>query len=156
MNYLKLMKLLYLADRRALIRWGRPIFYDSYVSMDYGLVLSETLDILRGIFPAELWNKAISRPSSYEVALQDDSGTGKISKAEEKLIAEIFSEFGHLNEWQLVEYTHDLPEYQDSKGSSISIEYEKVLKAGGKSQDDINSIIEEINVIELMDETMNS
>ena len=36
LNHMKLMKLLYLADRRALIQWGRPITFDWYVSMPHG------------------------------------------------------------------------------------------------------------------------
>ena len=30
MNYMKLIKLLYIADREALLRWGRPITTDAY------------------------------------------------------------------------------------------------------------------------------
>ena len=44
MSYMKLIKLLYLADREALSRWGRPITTDKYVSMDKGPVLSRVLD----------------------------------------------------------------------------------------------------------------
>ena len=44
MSHMKLIKLLYLADRRALVRWGRPITCDWYVSMPQGPVPSFTLD----------------------------------------------------------------------------------------------------------------
>jgi uncharacterized phage-associated protein len=47
MSYIKLMKLLYLADREALIRWGRPITTDRYVSMDNGPVLSRIYNLIR-------------------------------------------------------------------------------------------------------------
>jgi uncharacterized phage-associated protein len=46
MNYMKLIKLLYLADREALIRWGRPISTDRYVSMKHGPVLSNVLNLI--------------------------------------------------------------------------------------------------------------
>ena len=36
MSYMKLIKLLYLADREALAQWGRSISIDTYVSMDKG------------------------------------------------------------------------------------------------------------------------
>jgi len=45
MSYMKLIKLMYLADREALLRWGRPISTDRYVSMDKGPVLSRVLDL---------------------------------------------------------------------------------------------------------------
>src|ERR1022692_1541243 len=43
MNYMLLIKLLYLLDRRALSLWGRPVTGDDYFSMKYGPVLSEVL-----------------------------------------------------------------------------------------------------------------
>ncbi len=33
MSYMKLIKLLYIVDRQALISWGRPITYDCYMSL---------------------------------------------------------------------------------------------------------------------------
>lgn len=41
---LKLMKLLYLAERRAIVEYGRPMVFDSYCSMPHGPVMSFTLD----------------------------------------------------------------------------------------------------------------
>ena len=43
MKYLKLLKLLYLADRESMKRNGHPISGDSYVSMDHGPVLSKSI-----------------------------------------------------------------------------------------------------------------
>lgn len=40
MSHMKLIKLLYLLDREAYVRWGRPVTYDTYVSMPHGPVLS--------------------------------------------------------------------------------------------------------------------
>src|SRR5712691_464729 len=48
MNYLKLIKLLYLADRESLKRHGHPISDDRYVSMDHGPVLSTTFNLIKG------------------------------------------------------------------------------------------------------------
>ena len=50
MSYLKLVKLLYLADREALLRWDRPITTDRYVSMDNGPVLSRVLNLINGSY----------------------------------------------------------------------------------------------------------
>ncbi len=46
MSYMKLLKLLYLAARGALLAHGRPITYDRYVSMDHGPVLSQTYNLI--------------------------------------------------------------------------------------------------------------
>jgi uncharacterized phage-associated protein len=39
MSCLKLIKLLYFVDREALLRWGRPVTTDRYISMDDGPVV---------------------------------------------------------------------------------------------------------------------
>jgi uncharacterized phage-associated protein len=46
MSYMKLIKLLYLAGREALARWGRPIPTDTYVATKHGPVLSQVLDLI--------------------------------------------------------------------------------------------------------------
>src|SRR2546426_8827697 len=77
MSYMKLIKLLYLADREALLRWGRPISTDRYVSMDRGPVLSRILDLATdGEDPGtpSIWASSIAAPSNYEVHLKDDAG----------------------------------------------------------------------------------
>ena len=68
MSYVKLIKLLYLADREALIRWGRPITTDRYVSLDIGPVVNRVYELIRGE-PAPnsmwIWRKFISAPENY-------------------------------------------------------------------------------------------
>ena len=49
-NILKLMKLLYLADRQALASFARSISGDRMVSMPHGPVLSQTLELANGEF----------------------------------------------------------------------------------------------------------
>ena len=70
MSYMKLIKLLYLADREALARWGRNITTDNYVSMPHGPVLSHVLDLITdqpNPFLAEtFWARHISEPERYE------------------------------------------------------------------------------------------
>ena len=47
MEYIKLIKLMYLVDRAALNERGWPISTDVYVSMAHGPVLSRTYDLIR-------------------------------------------------------------------------------------------------------------
>lgn len=44
----QMVKLLYLADREHLRRFGRPISFDKYVAMQFGPVASAAYDLLRG------------------------------------------------------------------------------------------------------------
>src|ERR1035438_6543738 len=82
-SYIKLIKLLYLADREALIRWGRPITTDCYVSMDVGPVVSRIYDLIRNEpspNSVKIWSKFISDPEDYEVRLLGDPGSGELSE----------------------------------------------------------------------------
>ena len=132
MSYMKLIKLLYLADREALGRWGRPITTDRYVSMDRGPVLSHSLDrINEGSAPNDpsFWAEHITHCGAYCVTLSKNPGNGKLSEAEDKLLDEIFAEFGKMTRWELVDHVHRLPEWKNPNGSAIPIEYRDILKA---------------------------
>lgn len=148
MNYMKLMKLLYLADREALLRWGRPITTDCYVSMDRGPVLSRALDLLtEGNEPGvdSQWLNHISPPSNYEVSLVKECDSEELSVAEEDLIREIYHQLGHMDQWQLVRYVHDYcGEWQNPDGSAIPITYSDILRAGNKDESEISAIKEEL------------
>ena len=65
----------------------------------------------------------------------------QLSPVEEDLIDQVFAEFGALTRWQLVEYTHTLPEWTDPHGSSVPIRLREVLSAQGISEDDADAIL---------------
>jgi len=147
MSYLKLIKLLYLADREALLRWGRPISTDRYVSMDRGPVLSRVLDLATdGDVPGapSIWAASISAPGNYEVELKADAGDDELSEAEIEILDAVFAQHGRKSRWDLVKLTHALPEWIDPRGGAIAIAYRDVLKAGGKSDLEIAAIEEEL------------
>ena len=97
-SYLKLIKLLYLADREALLRWGRNISTDRDVSMDRGPVLSRVLDLATdGEDPGtpSIWASNITEPGKNEVELRADAGDDdELSEAEIQLLDQIFAEHG--------------------------------------------------------------
>ena len=148
MSYMKLIKLLYLADREALLNWGWPITTDSYVSMKHGPVLSGVLNLINeGNVPSEdsAWSKFVSGPEGYDVhLLSDDVPSDELSRAEEGLLNSVFQRFGHMNRWTLVERLHELPEWKDPDGSALPIRYSDILKAGGKSEQDIAAVMSEL------------
>jgi uncharacterized phage-associated protein len=123
MNYMKLIKLLYLADREALIRWGWPISTDRYVSMKHGPVLSNVLDLINFGSLSEKtgsWSSLISNPSGYDVSLEreiSEEDFEELSVAERKLLEEIWGKYGGLDEWELVDLLHDVGEWQDPHGT---------------------------------------
>ena len=154
MNYMKLIKLLYLADREALIRWGRPISTDRYVSMKHGPVLSNVLDLINFGSLSEKagsWSSLISNPSGYDVSLEheiSEEDFEELSVAERKLLDEIWGQYGGLSEWRLVDLLHDVGEWQDPHGTSVPISYSEILRAGGRSEDFIAAVEGELSAVD--------
>ncbi len=156
MNYMKLIKLLYLVDRETLRQWGRPVSTDCYVSMDKGPVLGGVLDLINyGAGPNAKgpWCNLIAEPHSYQVSLlsNEDPPDGELSNAEERVIDDIDQRFGSKSPWELVELVHNLPEWIDPNGSARAISYGEILKAVGKSDDEIDQIESELRAANEVD-----
>jgi uncharacterized phage-associated protein len=153
MYYMMLIKLMYLVDRAALIKWGRPLTWDSYVSMPHGPVLSATLDLINeGPDEDSPWGALISPPVDYCVSLKGEPSTEELSEAEEELIGRIFERYGRLNRYKLRDMLHEvLPEWRDPKGSSLPIEYRDILRAGKKTDAEIAEIESEIESVAFVD-----
>jgi uncharacterized phage-associated protein len=159
MNYLALMKLLYLADREALLRFGRPITGDRMVAMKHGPVLSRVYDLIskkKQQAPESDWHKFIPRPAPYvyTVTFSGVPETTELSEAELALVDEIYARFRGWSEWRLVGYTHTLPEWSDPGRTSKPIPFEAVLRAGKKGEDEIEAIRREAAADEFMDRVL--
>ncbi|MDR3741714.1 MAG: Panacea domain-containing protein [Terracidiphilus sp.] len=155
MSYLKLIKLLYLADREALRRWGFSITNDRHVSMPHGPVVSNTYNLMIEDTEKPFWAHYISAPlGDYELELRGECPTDKLSRAEERLLTEIFSEFGQMNRWALRDYTHGLPEWRDPNGSSLPISVRDILEAQGVSVQDISDITDDLNQADKADQLL--
>lgn len=149
MHYLKLMKLMYLIDRTSLLRWGWSMTGDKYVSMDHGLVLSNTLNLItQERFGKSYWKDFISAPlGDYEVELREDPNDDELSQAEIELIEEIYKVWGYKNRWKLRDYTHDLPEYVEVHGTSVAVPYGSVMKGEKMSDEQVEEILTELHGI---------
>jgi hypothetical protein len=146
MHYLKLMKLMYLIDRESLLRWGWSMTGDKYVSMEHGLVLSNTLNLItQERFGRSYWKEFISAPlGDYEVQAVKDPNDDELSQAEIELINEVYGKFGHWNRWRLRDYTHDLPEYIETE-SSIPVAYASVMKGEKVPEEQVEEVLTELH-----------
>lgn len=155
MNYMKLIKLMYLADRKALLSHGRPITFDYYVSMKHGPVLSGVLDrINEGDPPSEesIWHRHIRRSARYAVEAKGECAVQSLSEAERTILDEVYADFGTIDRWKLVDRLHEsLREWKDPGGSSAPIGYRDILLAGGKSELDADVIEAELEELALAD-----
>lgn len=154
LNYMVLVKLLYLADREALKKFESPITGDRMSSLPYGPVLSRILNLIKGgpIDEGDSpWFETVSPPEGYDVKLIGNHGYENLSGAEEKILAEIFQKYGNKTWQEMSRITHDLPEWIDPDGGSIPIQGEQILLYGGRSVDDLRQIKNEMASLEQLD-----
>lgn len=145
MSYLRLLKLLYIADRESIKETGQPITGDQVVAMKHGPVLSGVYDLIKkGDTTAwPLWAEHF-RTLGYRLELVKDPGNGKLSKYEIGKLRELTKRYEDLNEWELVEITHEFPEWKqnDPGDSSKPIPLSHILAALGRSADE-EAIVQE-------------
>lgn len=129
LNYTKLLKLMYLIDRRMLLEWKEPAVGGRYVSMNNGPLQSRTYDLIRNpALGTGIWGGHIERAGRFNVRLKSAPGTGHFNKALRRVIDEVLAEHGGKSFGDLIEYCHDhCPEWQDPAGSSSEIAYEEIF-----------------------------
>lgn len=151
MNYMVLIKHLYLLDRGALLRWGRLVTDDDFFEMKLGPVLSQVHDLITEMPNPEenrFWTRFISEPSSHNVRLIGDPGSDELSEAEEALIDDIFATYGHYSPFDLVDLLHKiLPEIKGISKGREPIYIVDILRAENKSPEEIESISQEIESV---------
>lgn len=140
MNYMRLLKLLYLADRKSLASLERPITGDTPVSMDRGPVLSCVYDLIKTSTPGGPWGDTIQRVSRYDVALHNKPDLSPLSDAELEILRQAWDLCRAHDQFALSDMTHDFPEWEDPHGSSIPIPLEKILAAFGKDEQAIERV----------------
>ncbi len=153
---LKLMKLLYLAERLSLGRYGDTITGDSFVSMPHGPVLSMTLDHMNGNLPSVDggWASWVADRDSNAVALKDPSMVRTpeddllaLSDTDLECLGEVWNEFGHWDKFALRDYTHSggCPEWENPGTSSRPIPPSRLLKAVGCTPEQVEAITKRLH-----------
>ncbi len=137
-NKLKALKLIFLADRYHLRKYGRLVTDDCYVAMKYGPVPSTIMDIaeedeqlgkpLKGY--ASKYIRAIDRGRRVESIHPIDDSYFSDSDIEAFNFA--WDNFGHLDQWGISDFTHNYPEWQKHKDS---------LRSGSKVE---NIVLEDL------------
>lgn len=114
---LKLLKLVWLADKLHLRRYGRLILDDTYFAMNLWPVASWIKDICdrkEGF----LWTTAVSYLDEYistdndTISSANDVDSARMSETNIEVIDEIYTTFWHLSPNALVQITHKYPEWK--------------------------------------------
>lgn len=165
MPHLKLIKLIYLAEREAINRHGFTMTGDEFVAMKHGPVPTWTLDYVNGLEESgpDGWDSWISDKENHEVALRDRAGKSdaldELSRADEAVLDEIWRRFGAMGKYQIRDYTHDsrnCPEWIDPEGSSKPIPMQRIFEALGREPAEAAALAQRIDEQRQIDRVLSS
>jgi len=137
MDMLRLLKLLYLADRESIRLTGRAIAGAHAVTMDNGPLDAEVYELAQGKHQDRAeWDQFIDR-IHYCLEVKLDPGRGCLSDFEVELLQEVAKRYADLDTWALVEATHELEEWKLSHHprTSTPIAFESIIDAMGRGKD---------------------
>jgi uncharacterized phage-associated protein len=153
MNYTKLIKILYIADKECLKQAEYTITGDVYQSMYNGPVLSNIYDYVKGNKDENsqrYWDTFFSK-IRYDLKLVRDNNLEHdlLNKREKRILDIIMDEYELKNYQELIEITHNkdlFPEVRwDKVGySTSSIKIEDIFKSLGKTSEQIKEIEKEL------------
>ncbi len=153
LNILKLMKLMYLSERKSYEQFAEPMIGDRLVAMPRGPVLSMTYDCVNngGSMIEGGWDEWVSDRADHMVSLKKDidriEKLPMLSSDQINLIQQTWRDFGHLDQFQLVEYTHNpenCPEWTDPSGSSFDIPLSSLFKHLGFTEQKTESALADL------------
>jgi uncharacterized phage-associated protein len=125
MDKLKLIKMVFLADREHLVRYGRPIVGGKYVAMDLGLVSSDLKNYVENETDAEDLPFAIQ--GEYNLFAKQPTDENWLSESELKILDRIYEDNKYIDSVKLGLMTHKYKAWKNNeppKGSSRPVPYE--------------------------------
>jgi len=151
MERLRLVKLLYIAHRKMLKRFGRPLFEANVVAMKHGPLHSEVYQAIAtdGADEPE-WSDYFENEGPQIVRLKNDPGASLLSDAEVQTLNDAVEEMAGYNVWEVVDLTHRFNEWERNypnprENTSRPIPLEDILEAVGMgdSASDVESDLAE-------------
>ena len=132
---LKLIKLIYLAEREHLARHGRPMIYDELFGMKDGPICSSALNGINDSPTDTIWGSFISKQGNDVSPKMNFSRDhlDELSDAEISVLLKIWNSFGHMTASQIRNYAHrNCPEYVEVDKGRRPISYKTLLSAVGR------------------------
>ncbi|WP_165793736.1 Panacea domain-containing protein [Hyphococcus luteus] len=141
---LKLIKLIYLAERLYLERYGMLMNLDEFYSLPHGPIASSALNGINGEIDHPAWKQiAVSEDDDRTVKLAGEIDPDHLSKADVAVLEEVWNKFKHLTASEIRNYTHkNCPEYTELEQGRLPITVKDMLTAVGAA--DAQSLSDEI------------
>lgn len=142
----RLSMLLYLADREAWHRHGRPITWDAAVSTPEGPRLRRVSQLARPGFkaPPGPWADAVGPGEDGRWIVARDLQVEVLSPAQQHLLEDIERRFSASPDEVLASQLRSLPEWDATAGVATPISVATILRAGGLGDHDIREHLAEL------------
>jgi hypothetical protein len=166
LNYTKLVKLLYIADREAISRWNVSITGDRYAATANGPILINISNLIKNTHPNQAmqigWNTIFDYQGYDLVAcvLTRDANAriprkfplcDELSDREEALLHEIDAKYHDWDAETLIKHVQEaghFPEWSDPGTTTVPIHFEQILDALGRSKEEIVQILSDREAFE--------
>ena len=140
-KYIKLMKLMYFAEREFLLSYGMRITGDELFSMRFGPVLSNSLDNFQTLDLNPYWDQWLSSESDCRISLKkrncNQDSFDHLSDAAIKVLDRVYDKYGNYEAFTLAELTHTkehCPEWQDPGYSRLPLKIKDILMNHGQTE----------------------
>ncbi|MBE7566319.1 MULTISPECIES: Panacea domain-containing protein [Acidithiobacillus] len=164
-SVLKLMKLMYLAERESYKQYASPMIGDALFSMQHGPVLSNTLNLINSAPDerqgGEHWDELISERNGHYLYLRSDAPIQhaddllELSEADLDILENLWNQFCRYSAHDIREYTHNpenCPEWEDPGNSSRPISMETMLRSMNYTPVAIQDICENLEKMAFIQE----
>jgi uncharacterized phage-associated protein len=113
MEYLRLLKFLYLANRESLRENATLIVFDNASALPNGPILNTVYSLIRGRdSQSQTWWQYIETGNQYDVFIRTEAGGDELSIFEENILKSVYDTHCHKTTFELIEFTHELLEWK--------------------------------------------
>jgi uncharacterized phage-associated protein len=142
-DYLRLVKLIYLADRKSILERGMPIVGGKFYSMRKGPANGDIMDFVK-CRNAPRWKELIAPLSGHSLSILSEPDCGSLSESEIQILDSVVDQHSDKTTEELVQWCHkNCPEYKHVMWGRKEIGVEAILSAEGKSAESIARIVSE-------------
>lgn len=149
MHKVKLMLLIYLADRHSLENYDFSITGDSYLNKQNGTSLAHTQLLIDGHVLSTAWNMLIHTEAKFGISTSHEvtaESTKELNPLEVLTLDQMWAEYGSYDLASLVLHAKALPEWKEpAYGHSTPIPLRELLLHLGKTPEQALIIDESLN-----------
>lgn len=158
MPYLKLMKMIYLAEKQFVLQYDEQLTGDQVVSSPQGPMLSSMYECVFG--GNDYWNNWINNPGQHALMFNGAIAVDRnmplntfdeLTEAELSCIDSVFEKYGQMDQAKLVELSKNprfCPECEDTWDSLYPIAYRSMLMKNGKTEEQADAILERVKEVD--------